>query len=550
MRFRIERRDFLKQGTLAGAGLFWTLRAGAFDVERLFETADDSPLACVSGSFANGKFSGDEVTRPHQIFWDLENYIRSKGGRPKTFETADTVVVGGGMAGLLAAYGLRDLSPYLIEQAPRFGGNSQGEIFDGTSFSIGAAYLPTPEPGGEIEQLFRDLGIEKDYRIEGADEMRVLFRDQGLKNLFAGETAPAAKEAFLQVAKTLENVLENAYPDVPWLPDGALSKEQHRELDLMTAKDWLKKNLPGLPAHAEEYFQLYCWSSFGGSLEELSAAQFLNFVAAETGAVLAFPGGNSYVADALVKSLRATLPAARLNSASTVLEVKNVEGGVEVLFDDRAGKIRAVKAKTAIVAAPKYVARYIVKDLPSARADFWKGLTYRAYVVVNVLLKSKRTSPAFDVYRLQGAVPAMPSFGSRTDRSWTDVSFADWAKRDRGQASVLTLYKSYPFEGARNLITSDGAQSRIKGEVEKDVRAVTDLLGLPADSIAGMRMSRWGHALPLAKPGLASGPELEMLSAPHGRIAFANQDCYANPAFEACFASARAAEKFARKNLR
>lgn len=499
----------------------------------------------IKGAFASPQFNGDDVSRPHDILWNLENYIRGKGGRPTTAEQSSVAVIGGGMSGLLTAHFLRDLNPVLIEQAPAFGGNSKGERYGQTALSIGAAYIAKPDAGGEIEKLLGDLGLANRARLEAAEEQLVSYRAGGLKKFWSGETDPASAAAFAEVTRELARIYRDAYPEIPWAPGGSLTRAEFDALDQQTAAEWLHRTFPKLHPHVAEYFQLYCWSSLGGSLDELSAAQFLNFVAAETEGVVALPGGNAAIAEALYLKLQSK--AENLRSYSMVLEVKNTDGGVEVLYEDSSGQLRLLRARAAVVAAPKYVARYIVKGLDSARDEFWKDLPYRAYVVVNVLLKQKVPARGFDIFSLENQVPATPTFGSRTDRAWADFVFAGWAEQNGGEASVLTLYKPLPFEGSRPLISGEVAHQRIREEIERELPKTLAGMGIPAGAIDGMRLTRWGHSLPLAQPGKLSADSVNMLAAPHGRIAFANQDCYMNPAFESCFAAARSAAAAVRK---
>lgn len=60
--------------------------------------------------------------------------------------------------------------------------------------------------------------------------------------------------------------------------------------------------------------------------------------------------------------------------------------------------------------------------------------------------------------------------------------------------------------------------------------------------LKGVRMTRWGHSLPVANTGLIKSGFLENMSRPFGgKIFFANQDNWANPAFECSFAAAKEA---------
>ncbi len=544
----LDRRQFLQTSALAGFGFACASQLSLLRLARSMiasqafaAEASESPLLEVSGPFVSGVFNGDDVTRPHNILWDRENYIRSKGGRPTSFTTANVAVIGGGMSGLLSAYFLRDQSPVLFEQAPSFGGNSKGEIFQGQAFSTGAAYITVPDAGGEIEALLKKLKLDRRGRLESSEESRVFLKGFGLKNLWA-ETSAREVEA------ELIRIFENEYPSIPWTSDSSLSLEAFTALDREDAHAWLRRKFPRLHPLVEEYFQCYCWSSFGGSLEELSAAQFLNFVAAETAGVVAFPGGNSAIGHALYQSLANSLPEGSLRAGTIVLEVKNIDGGVEVLFEDKGGKLRLLRAKAAVMAAPKYVARYITAGISSETDAFWKNLPYRAYVVANVQLKASVPQAAFDIFTLEGKVPEAPTFGRRTDRAFADFVFAGWAGR-AANGNVLTLYKPYPFEGARSLLTSDGAFTRIRAELEATLPATLQQLGMPKDSVSGIRLTRWAHSIPLAQTGMASSEDFKKLSQPLGRISFANQDNYMNPAFETAFAAAQEAAASARKAL-
>lgn len=540
----ITRRNFIKSGALAGAGLFWSLHSVPF--LRLsdafaagFSPLPNSPIEELA-SFPGAQFNGDDTTHPHDALWNKEEYIRARGGRPRISQKNKVVVVGGGMSGLLSAYFLRDFSPLLLEQAPRLGGNSKGESFQGTAFSIGAAYIGLPEKGGAIESLFGELGLRP--RLESEEESRVFFQNRGLLHLWSGETDPAAREQFRSVAAAFREILEKSFPSIPWEKEGDLPKDAFEALDAESAAHWLARNFPGLHSHLAEYFQLYAWSSFGGSLEEISAAQFLNFITAETQGVLAFPGGNSAVARALAQAL----PRENLRSSCMVLEVKNNAAGAEVLFENQLGQLESIQAEAVVMAAPKFVARYLLPELSPARNEYWKNIPYRSYVVANVLLNGKTANPVFDSFRLEGKVPDAPSFGHRSDRAYSDFVFAGWAQKN--EAAILTFYKPYPFEGARSLIMSEAAHERVKNEILAELPKTLATLGL-SNSVAGIRLTRWGHALPLAQPGRLSESGLAHLGEPLGRIAFANQDNFMNPSFESCFSAAQDAAGKTRKTL-
>lgn len=541
----INRRTFLRQGALRLGGLYLGLQAwpqlAAAEWSRV-RTLDaqpaNGPFAEVSGPFASTAFSGDEYRHPHDLLWHIDEYVQKKGGRPTALTAeVDTIIVGGGISGLLAAYQVRDKNWMLFEQASRLGGNAKSETFQGAAYSLGPAYVTVPEPGSSEEKFLRDTGLLAEARHEAPEEARVLFG--GLRNLWDGSTDPAARADAARMEETLRRIYEDAFPEIP-LKSGGLDREALAALDRQSAADWLRAQ-GNLHPHLVEYFQLYCWSSFGGSLDELSAAQFLNFVASETKGVLAFPGGNGAIARRLHEILlRSPAGEARIRSSTLVLEVKEAGNGVEVLVEAADGTLQLHRARAVVVAAPKYVARMILrKSLDSARDQLWNELPYRAYAVANVLLKEKITSPAFDLYCLRGAVPDTPSFGRRTDRPVTDLIFGNWADRDASGPTVLTAYRPYPLDGARNFLMGPNLHERVQKEIGADIAVWLGQLGYDPGIVAGIRLSLWGHSVPLAQKGLFASGALERIGAPLGaRIFFANQDNYMNPSFESCLASA------------
>jgi hypothetical protein len=560
---QFSRRDFIKMGATASAGTYFFLKGlgpgGSFFNSSLasptssidgLDLEETSPIARLSGPFANPQFNGDDFARAHGALWDIEGYIRGKGGRPTSItQQTSVVVIGGGVSGLLSTYFLRDHSPVLLEQAARFGGNSKGEKFGNTAFSIGAVYMDQPHPGGDIEKLFRELGIEKSYRAENPSNAMVDFKGAGLKKIWRGETDPKAKASFLKVDAELKRINNEEYPDIPWTSSSEMALDRFKALDKLTAEQWLRGTFPDLHPHVEEYFQLYCWSSLGGSIDEISAIQFLNFAAAECDGIIAFPGGNSYVCESIHRTLAKTLPSENLQAKAMVLEVKNVTDGVEVLYENSAGRLQILKSKYAIVATPKYVAGKIVKDLPAAQSSTWADLNYRAYVVANVLLKKKFVDPSFDILCMEGTPPPSQRFSTANARPWTDVVCADWTTESRSDSSVLTIFRPYPFDGARNVLYSQSSFAKIKADILAELPSLLNDLGESPDDIADIRLTRWGHSIPLGRPGMASDGTLELIRAPHVHIAFANQDCFMNPAFESCFSSAKEASAMIRAQL-
>ncbi len=116
----MQRRDFLKT-TLSAAALSSlpakSLAKGSTWVNQ--NMTDDWPIARLSDdeSFSLD-FNGDDITRPHDILWNVDGCLEKKGGEPPVTEELDVVIVGGGIGGLSSAFYLRDKKIALLETGP------------------------------------------------------------------------------------------------------------------------------------------------------------------------------------------------------------------------------------------------------------------------------------------------------------------------------------------------------------------------------------------------------------------------------------------------
>jgi protoporphyrinogen oxidase len=540
------RREFLKLSAMAALALAIPKKSAAV-LKKLQQSQDImnmSPIQVLKASEFNGlDFNGDNINRPHDILWDLSGYIQKKGGLPNPSEKRKVVVIGGGMSGLLSAYNLIDLNPVVLEQDKNFGGNSKGEIYQDATFSIGAAYITIPDSGSDIENFLKDISLFEDLKHETSEATKFTFKNKYMTDFWKGVTDPSRAQEFIKVDNELRRIYNDAYPDIPWTKESAISYEEYLNLDSITFEQWLKLKFGVVHPHIAEYFQLYCWSSFNGSIEELSALQVLNFVASEVDGVLTLPGGNAAITQRLFDKLQEETTSGSLRSEAFVLKVqKRPSGLVWVTYEDAAGVLKTIEADACIVASPKFVAKLIVDDIPAAQVKLMNDLSYRGYIVGNAIFNKPFKSPSFDVYCFQGEKPPMPAAMDTGNRAFSDVCFGTWAQNDQAPNGVLTVYKALPYDGGRQFLFNPMAHEKHKKIISEELKNFTASVGLNYSDIKGMRMTRWGHSLPVASRGLIQSGYLSKMSQPVGeKIFFANQDNWANPAFECSFAAAKEA---------
>ncbi|MCC6277096.1 MAG: FAD-dependent oxidoreductase [Oligoflexia bacterium] len=529
--FKFSRR------TLLGAGAFGALAATSpwwWPRRVALAKPNPNPISNVADPSSRA-FLGDDPEKIHPHLWKTVIPLE-----PASIENVEVAIVGGGMSGLTSAFHLRDRQVMLLEQADQFGGNSRGEEWQGCRYSIGAAYLADPSAEAPSTKLLQELGILDEAREDDYTDATVLLSKRGqlAAPFWSGVTDPEKQKMIVGFWKTITEYGQKNYPYIPARPDqGGLSESETMKMDSMTLMDWLVKTCGPLHPHVEEFVTHYCWSSFGGGPEELSAVQGLNFLCGDLLKTYALPGGNARVAEKIYEKLRTKEKNVTLKSQALVYSIEVV--GQEVLLKYlEQGTPKAVKARYCVFAGQKFVAKRVISGIPQKQLEAMNRIRYRAYLVCNVLLDKKISSKSYELFRLEESVPRDRANDSQ-NRICTDVVFADWANHDRAERSVLTLYKSFPFDGGRALLLGSGAYEHVRSIFESKLESILLPLGLSKNDVRELRISRFGHALPLAAPGLLSDGTLTQASKPiSDRIFFANQDCLANPCFEVAANSA------------
>lgn len=542
----MHRRNIIKLALTSGAALYikpLSVHASGYDAEASFKLS--SPVnRLILGSSAN--FSGDDPTRAHAILWNREEFLKKERltGKKILRHVTPVVIIGGGIAGLTSAYLLRDLKPLVLEQAPRFGGNSKAEQWRGIDYSIGAAYICEPEDDSDIANLLSELKLLKEATVK-AEEGPVLLDNNLVRDFWSGQhlsCSRSAKRQFQFLKEYFQKVAlgeEIPYPDIP-----VSDPEGQAVIDALDTQSFyahlVSVSGQALHPHIDTAIEHYCWSSLGASAREVSAAAGLNFYAAEFNNLLVYPGGNAAIAERLYAELHRKLGNQHLRTNALVLDVEPTISGVKTTFLNGEGSLEEVYSKVAVMACPKFLAAKVVRGLAQKRSADLQKLGYRAYLVANTLLSKQATERFYDLFLLGQGLGKFDNISeAATKRGATDVVSGTFASTNSSDG-VLTLYRALPYDGGRQELYAEGAFERYNSEFRRQLSSeILPALGLQNDALLDLRITRWGHPLPVARTGLYANRVVDRLREPfEKRIFFINQDNFALPAFETAIAEA------------
>ena len=310
----------------------------------------------------------------------------------------DAVVIGGGIAGLAAAWDLRNRDVVVLESSGRLGGRIRSEPRDPYWLNLGAHVFSGP--GSATGRLVADVGVES-VPVPGhlvALELNGRLLVGGRPELYplrlplrtAERVALARAGARLRLAVARYERVARPRP-------GESPAETRRRLlahgDDRTFSDWLGE----LPGDADLMFRATVTRSTAEP-EEITAGAGTGYFAlvwsSGSGLSRNIVGG----AGALIDGIAAELPG-RIVTDADVQEVAEEDGAVRVLY--RSGGVeRELRARHAIVATKAYDAARLIRDLPDDTHSALTSIPYGPTVVMAMLTNETRPMPWDDLYAL------------------------------------------------------------------------------------------------------------------------------------------------------
>ena len=554
----VQRRDFLRTGFAAVGAIMlapsnrrlWNLPGGVGNHPQWIPVPQSCPILPIPSVTATTMIDG----LPFAPTWFGDSF--ASGGLPfhvpesppqwaQLDEHCAVAIIGGGLSGLATAHALRDKDWMLFDLRTRFGGNSMGESWNRLPYSQGSAYFMVPDKGSEFDRLYDSLGVYATAQVDTGSGFRFEFAGQLFDDICKDCTQEEVA-ALQRYGAAVADYANNNYPDIPWTDD--TTRQLVRQLDTQTFHESVDATCGGItPPMLARALEAYCFSSFGVGWDELSAAAGWNFIAAEESGRLVMPGGNAGLATLFWKEL-AGIPwksaqSPRLRAGCIVTNIRMEARGVSIAWRDLAGKTHTLGAKQVVYAGSKHILPHMMPELSTLDPEKFEAIPQVhtvAYLVVNVLLTQRVHEKFYDIFAIHDDQFPMGDAAFESDRRITDAvngTFAIASPHISGD--VLTLYWPLPWHTARFTIVYDQSLQTYATLAAPQIRRLLKLLGVTDSDVASIRMTRWGHAMPYARPGTYFGDLCDVLRRPmNERIWFANQDNWLLPAVETCLSEA------------
>jgi protoporphyrinogen oxidase len=358
-------------------------------------------------------------------------------------EPFDAIIVGGGIAGMTAAYVLREQNIKVLEKRSQVGGRAYSGKYKGFTYARGTEYLGEPEGIlkkiiSELDLKLREIPYPADVNI---DKGKLYYGEMGKALLLIKKSSLAEYNRFM---KTILKVYED-YEDIPDLD----MKSEIAKLDNVTARQWFEDNQ--FPQIFIDSYNVTFKGLFGATIDEISALSALTEIAFdfygeeavediedlendgtpgkyETG-MFSFNQGISEIPIAIANNLKNKV---QLNS--TVTKVTRNGDLFKVYYQGQDKKEYFYESYSVVLATPAAISYWIGKEVLTAEQKrILKKVEYAPYLTVALFSESPIFNKGFDL-----ALPSGTFFTDVYDATWIERYYNEELKNKK--AWITTIY--------------------------------------------------------------------------------------------------------------
>ena len=426
-----------------------------------------------------------------------------------------TVIVGGGIAGMTAAFMLSKKDILILEKWPSVGGRVWDDYYKGFSYARGAEYLG--EPWGIMKKIIKKYKLKPieiispaicHYNPDVPD-----FPDVDIWNGYYGiALMHVAEDGFDEKALDTYNRFQSEsvellyeVEDAGELPHWFDLDESVARYDYVTMREWFIDK--GFGYTYQSKWNSHARGLYGANMDEVSILMAISELGWEYDGeedidmpeedwneyeldqypteTFTFMGGLSEIPDAIAndKKLKGKI---KTNSEVTKVEWFNKKL-YQVTYKDRvSGEEHSVKTKSVVMATPADIAYQLAGDvMPEKMAEIVKDIEYCEYLTVNMFSEEPIQDFTFEL-----STPDTFWIISLYDSLWVQ-KLADPDNPLNDEVFVTTAYIA-GYKCDENLVGLSDAEilSRTYGELEQIFPGSTG-------KILEYKINRFKHGYPL-----------------------------------------------------